>query len=56
MPLTLRFFPQVLAICTLPPETDIPPGATSESGWPCFYIEDPLPFDAVGILAGLTAP
>ena len=82
MPLTLRLFPQVLAICTLPPETDlpmtdtdfysitrtpdelslvlpetdIPPGATSESGWRCFYVEGSLPFDAVGILAGLSAP
>jgi hypothetical protein len=54
--LALGIFLQVLAICALPSETDIPPGATSESGWRCFYVEGPLPFDAVGILAGLTAP
>ncbi len=82
MPLTLRLLPQILAICTLPPEadppmtdtdfysitrtpdelslvlpeTDIPPGATCEAGWRCFYVDGSLPFDAVGILAGLTAP
>ena len=38
------------------PEANVPPGATAEAGWRCFYVEGPLPFDAVGILAGLTAP
>ena len=79
MPLTLRLLPQILAICTLPPEadppmtdtdfysitrtpdelslvlpeTDIPPGATCESGWRCFYVDGSLSLD---ILADLTAP
>ncbi len=82
MALTLRLLPQILAICTLPPEADppmtdtdfysitrtpnelslvlpetgIPPGTTCESGWRCFYVEGVLPFDAVGVLADLTAP
>ena len=82
MSLTLRLLPQILAICTLPPEadppmtdtdfysitrtpdelslvlpeTDIPPGATCESGWRCFYVDGSLSLDAVDILADLTAP
>lgn len=38
------------------PTTDIPPGATAELDWRCLYIKSPLPFDAIGILAALTAP
>jgi len=34
----------------------VPPGARVESGWRCLRVEGPLPFEMVGVLAGLSAP
>ena len=36
------------------PEAEIVPGAIVELGWRGLYVEGPLPFEAIGILAGLT--
>lgn len=38
------------------PESLAPSDATIEPGWRCLQVQGPLPFDMVGVLAGLTAP
>jgi hypothetical protein len=37
-------------------EEAVPSGSRVERGWSAFRVEGPLPFDAVGIAAALTAP
>ena len=36
--------------------TEVPAGATAETGWRCLRVEGPLSFDLTGIVAGLSAP
>lgn len=38
------------------PEARVPSGIQAERGWRALQIHGPLPFDAVGILAGLASP
>ena len=38
------------------PESLAPSDATIEPGWRCLQVQGPLPFNIVGVLAGLTAP
>lgn len=37
-------------------EALVPPGAAAEPGWRALKISGPLPFTAVGVLAGIAAP
>ena len=36
--------------------TEVPAGATAETGWRCLRVEGPLSFELTGIVAGLSAP
>ena len=38
------------------PESAVPAGVKSETGWRCLLIEVPLPFDAVGVLSSIADP
>ena len=39
------------------PEDDLPPSIErAETGWRAFRLEGPIPFEQVGVIAGLTAP
>jgi hypothetical protein len=37
-------------------ESEVPEEATAERGWRALKVEGPLPFEATGIMAGLTRP
>ena len=38
------------------PERAVPAGVRAERGWRALRVRGPLPFDAVGVLASITAP
>ncbi len=37
-------------------EDAVPGGVRCDRGWRCFRVEGPLPFDAVGVIASISAP
>ncbi len=36
--------------------SEVPEGATAETGWRCLKVEGPLPFELTGVLAELSSP